>query len=163
MMRWMIVVAAGLLLAATAYAAPPGLAGKVGREPIDITADRLEADDAARKVVFIGNALARQGAMTLQSERLTIHYLESGELERIVGEGQVRIVKEGRVATGQRVEFFNADQRVVLTGNPQVNDGRSTVRGEEITLFLKENRSVVKGGAGERVKAVFQPGAESQP
>lgn len=162
MMRWMIVVT-GLLLATAAFAAPPGFAGKGGREPIDITADRLEADDAARAVVFIGNALARQGALTLQSDRLTIRYLESGELERIIGEGQVRIVKEGRVATGQRVEFFNADQRVVLTGNPQVSDGRSTVRGEEITLFLKENRSVVKGGASDRVNAVFQTGPEAQP
>ena len=46
MMRWMIVVT-GLLLATAAFAAPPGFAGKGGREPIDITADRLEALSAA--------------------------------------------------------------------------------------------------------------------
>lgn len=160
MHRWWI-ACLGLALAAVAQAAPSVPAG---REPIEISADRLEADDAVKTLVFIGHASARQGDVTMTGDRLTIHYLaEGGDVDRIVAEGNVRIVQGGRVATGGRVEFFRAEERMVLTGGPRISDGTNAVQGEEIVLFLKENRSVVKGGEGGRVNAVFQPRSGSEP
>ncbi len=39
----------------------PLSAGYDRTQPIDISSDRLEADDAARRMKFIGNVVARQG------------------------------------------------------------------------------------------------------
>jgi lipopolysaccharide export system protein LptA len=150
-----------LLLAGTVVAAPPALPEASSREPVEISADRLEADDQAKTLVFIGHAVAKQGDVTINGDRLTIHYLpEGGDVDRIVAEGNVRIVQGERVATGQRGEYFRAEERIVLTGMPSVSDGSNSVQGHEITLFIKENRSVVKGGADGRVNAVFQPRGE---
>ena len=152
---------AGLLLTCTVVAAAPALPGAGNREPVEISADRLEADDPAKTLVFIGHAVARQGEVTISGDRLTIHYLpEASDVGRIVAEGNVRIVQGERVATGQRGEYFRAEERVVLTGTPRVSEGANSVQGHEITLFLKENRSVVKSGVDGRVNAVFQPQGE---
>ena len=161
MIRWLIFCAGMLLLAGTVVAAPLALPAAGNREPVEISADRLEADDLAKTLVFIGHAVAKQGDVTINGDRLTIRYLpEGGDVERIVAEGNVRIVQGERVATGQRGEYFRAEERIVLTGTPRVSEGSNSVQGHEITLFIKENRSVVKGGADGRVNAVFQPRGE---
>ena len=164
MRRWSLLCVGMLLLADTVTAAPLPLPAASSREPVEISADRLEADDLAKTLVFIGHAVAKQGEITISGDRLTIHYPpEGGDVEQIVAEGNVRIVQGERVATGQRGEYFRAEERVVLTGSPRVSEGANSVQGHEITLFLRENRSVVKGGADGRVNAVFQPQGERSP
>lgn len=161
MRRWSLLCAGMLLLAGTVSAAPPSFPTAGSREPVEISADRMEADDQAKTLVFIGHAVARQADVTISGDRLTILYLpEGGDVERIVAEGNVRIVQGERVATGQRGEYFRAEERIVLTGTPRVSEGANSVQGHEITLFLKENRSVVKSGTDGRVNAVFQPQGE---
>lgn len=150
-----------LLLAGSAAAAPAPLAGGGSREPVEITADRLEADDAAKSLVFIGNAVARQEDITINADRLTIFYADQGgDVDRIVADGNVRILQGNRLATGGRAEYFRREERMVLTGSPRVSEGKNSVQGHEIVLFIKENRSVVSGGQSGRVSAVFQPKAE---
>jgi lipopolysaccharide export system protein LptA len=67
------------------------------------------------------------------------------------------------VATGSKAVFYQAEERIVLSGSPKVIDGENSVQGDEITLYLNDKRSVVTGGAGGRVNAVFTPKSESQP
>ena len=157
--RWVLCV--GLMLLATTALAAPKSSPAVDRNlPVEITADGMIADDAARLVVFSGHAVATQGDIVIRADRLSIIYTDKGQdndVERIVGEGNVRIEQGARVATGERAEFFRGEERVVLTGSPQVQEGQNLVKGNEIVLFLKENRSVVKGGQGGRVSAVLQP------
>lgn len=163
-MRFSWLLCVGLIFAAgAAGAAPSALSTTSSKEPVEITADRLEADDVAKSLVFIGNAVAKQGDVTINSDRLTIYYAskntaaQGGDIDRIVAEGNVRIVQQNRVATGNRAEYFRNEDRMILTGNPVVTEGANSVKGNEIILYLKENRSVVIGGRGGRVNAVFQP------
>ncbi len=152
-----------LLFAAPVLAEPSLLSGSGSSQPVEISADRLEANDVAKTLVFIGHAEARQGDITIRGDRLTIFYAnqaQSSEVDKIVAEGSVRIVQGDRVATGNKAEYFRQDERIVLTGSPQVKEGQNSVQGHEIVLFLKENRSVVKGGQDGRVNAVFQPKGE---
>lgn len=133
-------------------------------EPVEVTADRLEASELAGTLVFIGNAEAHQGDVTIYADRLTVHFQDGQqEVERVVAEGNVRIVQLAMVATGDRADFFRQEERVVLSGNPQVSEKGSFVKGHEITLFLNEKRSVVTGGEGGRVNAVFKPESEDKP
>jgi lipopolysaccharide export system protein LptA len=134
------------------------------RGPVNISSDRLEADDQAHILVFSGNAVAVQGDVTVHADRLTIKYSgEQREIQQMTAEGHVRIVQGTRVATGDKATLYQADERIVLTGSPKVTDGDNSVRGEEITIFLNDKRSVVTGGTGGRVNAVFTPKGEAQP
>jgi lipopolysaccharide export system protein LptA len=114
-------------------------------------------------LLFIGHAMAKQGDVTINSDRLTIYYgSQGGDVDRIIAEGTVRIVQGNRVATGNRVEYFRLEDRMVLSGSPKVTEGANSVQGDEIVLYLKENRSVVMGGQSGRVNAVFQPKREGE-
>lgn len=151
-----------LLLPLSALAAT-GLSSE-NRGPVEVTSDRLEVDDLAQTLVFIGNAVATQDDVTIQGNRLTVKYKgEKREIEQVIAEGDVRIQQGSRVAVGERAVLYHPEERIVLTGSPEVRDGDNFVKGQEITVFLNDKRSVVKGGAGGRVNAVFTPKTEEKP
>ena len=88
---------------------------------------------------------------------------EKREIKEVFAEGAVRIVQGKRVATGEKAIFYHVEERIVLTGSPKVSEGDNFVQGQEITFFLNDKRSIVKGGAGGRVNAVFTPKSEEKP
>lgn len=148
-----------LLLPLTAFANPEVPDQKRG--PVEVSADRLEADDKAQTLIFLGNAVAAQDDVTIFADRLTVKYTgEKREIETVVAEGQVRITQGERLATGEKAVLYHLEERIVLTGSPKVSDGDSFVQGQEITVYLNDQRSVVTGGPEGRVNAVFTPKEE---
>lgn len=151
-----------LLVLLTAGFAPAAEQSPLGTydssQPINVTADRLEADDAAQRVKFLGNVVARQGDVTIYAAELILFYQKgSKEVERIEADGDVRIVQGARVATGRKGVFYREEGRVVLTGDARVHQGADFVEGDEITVLLGEEKSIVQGREGSRVNAVFHP------
>jgi lipopolysaccharide export system protein LptA len=150
-----------LFLPAPVSAAP--VEASQNRGPIHVTSDRLEADDEAQIVIFSGNAVATQDDVTIHADRLIIKYTgENREIVQVTADGQVRIVQQEKLATGEKAVYYNQEERVVMTGSPKVTEGDNFVEGQEITLYLNEKRSVVSGGDGGRVKAIFTPKPESK-
>lgn len=163
MMRNLLLIMCLLFLltgfASAAEKTPVG--GFDSSQPINISSDRLEADDAARQVKFLGNVVARQGEVVIYSAVLTLFYSEgSKEIDRVEADRDVRIVQGERVATGDKAVFYQADGRIVLSGNARVHEGADFVEGDVITVFLGEEKSVVQGREGSRVNAVFHPKEE---
>jgi len=129
-----------------------------GNRPIEITADRLSADSVKNSVTFEGNVVAKQGDATLSAERLFAEYIHgTGGIEKITAEGNVRVNQEDKEARAPRAVFYNLEQRIVLSGGADLTQAGNTLKGETVTIYLRENRSVVTGGEGGRVKAVIQP------
>jgi lipopolysaccharide export system protein LptA len=133
-------------------------AGDPGSLPIEITADRLDADGRMDSVTFQGNVTAVQGDVTLFSDRLYAEYSRStGAIDTITAEGNVRMVQEDRRARAPRAVFHNLEQRIVLSGGVELIQGENTLRGDTVTIDLRENRSVITGGEGGRVRAIINP------
>ena len=132
---------------------------ELGSRPIEITADRVNADSVRNSVTFEGNVVAVQADVTLSANRVHAEYSrEAKAIERIEADGDVRVVQGDREARAPHAVFFNMEQRVVLTGGADLRQGENTLRGETITLYLRENRSTVTGGeGGGRVRAVINP------
>jgi lipopolysaccharide export system protein LptA len=129
-----------------------------GSRPIEIAADRLSADSVKNSVTFEGNVVAKQGDVTLHSDRLFAEYSRgSGVIETILAEGNVRVTQEEKEARAARAVFYNLEQRIVLSGGADLTQGGNTLAGETVTIYIRENRSVVTGGEGGRVRAVIQP------
>jgi lipopolysaccharide export system protein LptA len=83
---------------------------------------------------------------------------ENMQLDKIVAKGDVKVTRaDGGVATAEEATYYWGDERVVLTGKPVVKQGDDFVEGSVVTLFLKENRSVVEGSGDTRVRAVISP------
>ncbi len=133
-------------------------ASELGSLPIEISADRMNADNARNVVTFEGNVHAKQGDVTMQCDRLTAEYARpSDAIEKISAVGSVRVLQKDREAKAPRADFFNMEQRIVLTGGAELRQGENTLRGETVTIYLRENRTVVTGGSSGRVNAVISP------
>jgi len=74
------------------------------------------------------------------------------------GSENVKIIRpDGSSATAEQATYYQAQEKVVLTGKPVVKQGNDFVEGSSITLLLRENRSIVKGSKGKKAKAVLTP------
>ena len=90
--------------------------------------------------------------------------LGSQKIDRIVALGQVRLVQEDRVASGQEGVYYQDRDEVVLTGNPQLWRAENTLKGERIIFNLKTNRVVVESSPQKRVEAVlYTQGTQGAP
>ncbi|RMF44684.1 MAG: lipopolysaccharide transport periplasmic protein LptA [Deltaproteobacteria bacterium] len=161
MIRRFLVLLAGLAVLAPAMSAMAAESASPSFDrnaPLEITSDRLEADDNRRQVVFVGQVVGRQDTLTIHCGRLTVEYAEGRQVRRIIALEDVRIIQGDRVATGEQAVYDRQSGSIVLTGNPRVNQGEDFVSGEKITVYLDDRRSLVEGGKQGRVKALFHPG-----
>jgi lipopolysaccharide export system protein LptA len=149
--------------------------------PIVTTADTLELDNKNKIATFSGNVVSKQEQqgkepIIIYCNKMVIYSVEEigkkpspssskgnekksqaqqNQVDKIVASGQVKILQGKDVATGETAVFYNADQRIVLSGNPKVWQGKNLIKGEEITVWIKENRSLVTSKGSNRVQAVI--------
>ncbi|MGH7321179.1 MAG: lipopolysaccharide transport periplasmic protein LptA [Candidatus Rokuibacteriota bacterium] len=149
--------------------AKPGVASSADRKPgqrsnspIVIDADRMEAIKKEGLVIFTGSVVAKQDNSTQTADRMEVYLDDKGErVLRMVSTGNVKIVTEDcRTGTARRAEYYDDEQRLLLIGNAKVWQDENVVTGDEIEIFLSEDRSIVKGGSRERVKSLFYPKRE---
>ncbi len=137
------------------------------KAPIHIKSDRMEVLDQSRTVIFTGHVIATKDSFILHSDKLKVYYEKAkakGQgnetkraIKKIVALGHVRISKGRRVATGQKAVYEKSAEKITITGAAQVWEGPNRVRGDRITFFLNEDRSVVEGNGKTKVQAVVYP------
>ena len=146
-----------------------GFGFTASRAPIDITSDTVEMDQKKNTATFKGNVVAKQEDVTLYANTLLIIYdPDTKKLKEIIATGNVKVVQLDRRATGQKVTFDQDKNKVVLDGDAVVREGTNVIRGERITFYVEEERSVVEPGKGGRVSTSITPppkeeGEEKKP
>lgn len=151
-----------LLFSATALAAQEPLADS-GKLPIEVTAQQFEALQQQRQAIFTGEVVAKQGDITLYCEKLIVFSLpDQDQIDRLEAFGNVRVVQLDRTATAQRAVYRQQEGTLLLIGDARVHQGQNQIAGDEITVYLQENRSVVKSGKTGRVRAVLFPQQEQE-
>ena len=157
--RWVLLILLGIFC----WCVPSALAGEGEPEidrnqPIEITARQLEVMQQQRQSIFTGDVVAKQGEMTLYADKLIVVFQkEQDQVERLEAIGGVRVLQLDRVATAEKAIFFQLEERLVLSGDAEVTQGQNKISGAEITLYMKENRSLIKSSESGRVKAVIVP------
>jgi lipopolysaccharide export system protein LptA len=125
--------------------------------PLTVDSDKMERFGKASLIIFTGNVVARRDNSVQYADRLEVYMDEKGErVMRTVSTGAVRIItKDCRTGTAQRAEYFDLDQRVVLSGNARVWQDDNVVSGDTITIYVAQDRTIVEGAKQERVKGIF--------
>ena len=72
---------------------------------------------------------------------------ESRSVSTIDASGHVKIIKGDRRATSQTAVYDQSTEKVTLTGSPESWEKDYKISGTKITIFLKENRSLVEGSS----------------
>jgi lipopolysaccharide export system protein LptA len=146
-----------------------GFGFTASRAPIDITSDTVEANQKQNTATFKGNVVAKQEDVTLYANTLLIIYdPDTKKLKEIIATGNVKVVQMDRRATGQKATFDQDKNKVVLDGDAVVREGTNVIRGERITFYVEEERSVVEPVKGGRVSTSITPppkeeGEEKKP
>lgn len=140
----------GLSLASLAVAQGPAsaLKGHNSDAPIDVAADRIEAQDRADRAIFSGNVRVKQAALTLDTQRLTVAYSSSGgvQIRRLDASGGVLVRSPSETARGN-FGIYDLDRKLItLIGAVQLNRGGSQINGQRLTIDLNSGRAVVDGG-----------------
>lgn len=162
------------LFCGTALSASPlAKTQKKSQGPMVIKSKTLEADDKKKQVTFEGDVEAKRDDFTVLCQKLVVFYEKAEEkkenetvsasIDKIIATGAVKIIRaEGGVATGEKAVFYQRDEKLVLTGKPVVKQGEDFVEGDVITLFLKEDRSIVESDKDKKVRAVIFPKQEKE-
>jgi lipopolysaccharide export system protein LptA len=140
---------------------------------IVINSNRLEVDNQRKIVTFSGDVDAKRDDFTMTCQKMVLYYIEEAaeaasekqemRIDRIVATGKVNITRaEGGSASAEEATYYQEEEKIVLTGNPVVKQGDDFVEGSTITLFLKEDRSIVEGSKGKRARAVLSQGSEKR-
>jgi lipopolysaccharide export system protein LptA len=151
--------------AAKPVAPGPAKAADDRNQPVIVDADHMESFQKEGLVIFTGNVVARQAGSVQYAERMEVYLDERGErVIRTVSTGNVRIItKDCRTGTARRAEYYDGEQRVELIGDARVWREDNVVTGEQITIFVNQDRSVVQSGKQERVKAIYYRKDETPP
>jgi lipopolysaccharide export system protein LptA len=148
-----------------------GLAAEPTDTPILITAERMMVRNLEDRAVFEGKVHVKRDDFQMEADRMIVTFSqvangvvrrgpspidspqtkgpspESRSISTIEANGHVRIVSGDRRATSQTAVYDGAEEKVVLTGNPESWEKDYKVNGTKMTFFLKENRSLTEGSS----------------
>ena len=148
---------AAVLVATLACAPRPALAEAADRgKPMQIDADRMSSDDAARISIFDGNVVLTQGTIRVLANRIVVHQDVDGFQHATATGNPVHFrqktdPKDGQPAEwmqghAQRIELDEHDQKIELFGNARVTRGRDKVLGNYILVDERSQYFSVKDG-----------------
>lgn len=167
--RWLLITGClSLATIATGFAGEKKVAAPASSaspssesQPMTITSNNMEARKKENLVIFKGDVKAEQKDYTLYAKELYVYYVDK-EIKETIAIGDVRIVKLNMVATGEKAVHTRDNRTVVLTGNPQAKQDCDIVKGDKITIYLDEDKSLVESGGNNRVKAIVHPKDEKK-
>lgn len=151
----------------SASAAAPASASPKDRAnlPITVKSNEMNADNKGKTAVFFGKVVAKQGDVTIFSDKLIVSYAEKGgDVEKIEAFGNVRIVQLNRTGFSDQAMYESSSGRVVMTGSPRVVQGDDRISGKVITYYIDDEKSHVSndGDPKARVEAVINPAARKK-
>ena len=135
-------------------------------QPIHLESDKASIDEQQGVNIFTGNVHLQQGTMNLRGNRMVV-YITDGSITRAEIDGSPATFvqrPEGEDsdmhASALRMEYYAADERIVLLGEARVWDAEGyDFRSERIDYHLTRNTVDAGGGedSGGRVHITLPP------
>jgi lipopolysaccharide export system protein LptA len=130
-------------------------------QPVEITSDRLDLDQAAGTAVFTGTVRVGQGALRLAADRVEVFYVEgageeAGQVQRMVATGNVTLSNGTEAAEGEEAVYEVVAGTVDMSGDVLLTQGRNALSSERLHIDLNAGTARVEG----RVQTIFTPGSQ---
>jgi len=120
--------------------------------PVEFSADRMEVQDRADRVVAAGNVVVTQAGLNLTAQRLTVAYHDTNglEIDRLDASGGVVVTRGNERASGN-VAIYDLNRKIItLIGGVQLNQGTNRLSGGRLVIDLATGRSTVDGAGAPR-------------
>lgn len=117
---------------------------------------RMVSDTATRAA-----AQTARDALQLRASRVEAN--SNTGVVTAIGNVQIDYPSQQIFATSAQAQYYSRDQRIVLSGNVDVEQEGNTLRAETVTYLIAEGRFVATPGANSQVEAVYLLPSESAP
>ena len=127
------------------------------------SAKDMHYDDALRRATYTTDAHIDGPQGDLRAVKIELHLVQGGgALEKVEAYDQVSLKSDARTAKGQRLTYFAADEKYLMTGSPVsiVEECRETT-GKTLTFYRSVDRVLVDG-IEERRTETLEGGACGQ-
>jgi lipopolysaccharide export system protein LptA len=135
--------------------------------PLSITSKSMVAKHLDRMVIFEGNVVLKKEDFILTANRLEVtlapedpgnniqdktheSFFQASKgkeaISLIEAIGDVQVVQGDRRGKAEHAVYDQKDEKVILTGHPEVWEKDYRVNGKKMIFFLKEQKNVVEDG-----------------
>ncbi len=126
--------------------------------PINITSDKLIAQENIGLYTFIGNVVAKRQDATLYADKMDVYKdKETGDVSKIVCIGNVVITQPNKIAKADKGIYELKDQKVTLIGNAYVKSDKNIIKSNMIVYYLDKKYAVAESSGKERVDVTIYP------
>jgi len=137
-------------------------------QPIQIAADSATIDDLNGKAIYEGNVIITQGTIQITAEKVTLTYTKKQDLKKaeIVGspahfKQRPEKSEEDVHAEAQRMEYRAEENKLYLTKEAKLWQGKDSFVGEQITYDIVGGVIKADKGKSGRVQVTIQPRKKS--
>lgn len=144
-------------LAAAGLSAVAGGGEDAAPEQTVIFSDRLDFDYREYFATFIGNVRVDDPRFTLTADRMIVYFEGTNDVREAKASGNVHVTSNDRNAYSDEVFYYRVDERMVMTGNASIVQGRNRLSGPVITIWLRDERVEGKGAVLSVVPGEREP------
>ncbi|WP_102110304.1 LptA/OstA family protein [Kandeliimicrobium roseum] len=128
-------------------------------QPVEVSSDSLEVNQADGSASFKGNVVVTQGEMKMTAALMTVLYAQGGQgggsqIQKINASGGVTLVNGSEAAESQEAVYSLDTGTVVMTGDVLLTQGATALSSNRLVIDLNAGTGTMEG----RVKTVFQTG-----
>ena len=164
----------------------PLLPGSGSKEPVNISADKLDFLNKENKLIYSGNVVVVQGDSTMKASALNIDLQKdaaggatapatpaladaaapatgNSSVRHMEADGPVTLISKDQVGTGSHATYDKAENKVYLNGSVTLSQGTNVTTGDRLIYDMTSGQAQVFSGQtnGGRVSSVFTPGSGS--
>lgn len=130
----------------TSVLEPPDCEG--AEAALDVTSEQMTFDNETQTFVFEDRVRIQRCGVVINCDHLrVVRNADENRIKHVIARGNVRFRDGTRHAVAERADYYEAEQKLVLVGNPRAwdVDRRNELSGEEIVVFLEDGRILVSG------------------
>ncbi|UWR98031.1 LptA/OstA family protein [Phaeobacter inhibens] len=129
-------------------------------QPVEVTAETLDVNQADGSARFIGDVVIIQGVMRLSANDVLVIYKqdETGKtgVERLEASGNVILINGPDAAEADKAEYTIDSGTVVMTGNVLLSQSTGTLTSNRLVVDLTTGTASLSG----RVKTILNGGSD---
>ncbi len=111
-----------------------------------VTSEQFKLDMGRHEGLFVGNVVLTAPGLKLRAPEMTVVFNEKdSKVERLVAKGGVEIEQPEKTGKATQVDYIVAEDKIVLSGSPEINQGKNKITGNTITIYRKDNRMDIDG------------------
>lgn len=134
-------------LSVTQHGLAQGLANHRSDAPVDFSADRIELQDKASRVILSGQVDIKQEGLRLRAARTTVAYTNDDgiKIRRIDATGGVTVDQGADSARGDVAVYDLVNNIITMTGNVALRQQGNSLNGGRLVIDLNSGLSSVDG------------------